>query len=412
MGVGPVLIVEPVPGAVTAAVGLWVRRGSGHEPDALAGVTHLLEHLLLRRCGTRTPPAIARLIDSLGGAVDAYTTRETCAVTAHVPASRFTDALNLVIDAVFRPVVRDRELAVEQAVVAAEFDLVQDSPAEVAAERALHACWGAHPLARPVLGSREVVARLTADQVLAFHERTFIPANVVLVAVGPTSEEALASRLPVTVAEGTEEPALPPVSWRSEVVLDERAGLEQVYANLVMPGFPSGHQDSFALGLLHQLLGGGTSSRLFRELRERRGLVYEVESAVFSTSVAGVLEVTCSTPVRHIRSCLDAVVEVLERVAGGGISDREVELARQALMSSLVLGSEGCDSRLEAYAGEWLTRGFRYDPRRLAGELAAVTPEQVRDVAARVVQVSQLAGALCGPAEGLLVSPWLARKVA
>lgn len=412
MGEGPVLIVESSPAANTAAVGVWVCRGSCHEPDELAGATHLLEHLLLRRCGRRTPGAIARLIDSLGGDVNAYTTRETCAVTANVPAGRFVEALNLVLDAVLRPVIRDRDLAIEQGVVAAEFDVVQDSPAETVAERALQACWGGHPMARPVLGRREVVRHISAEQLTEYHRIAFVPSNLIVVAVGPVSDTAVAARIPWEGRSSSKTNALPQPEWHRRFLLEERAGLEQVYANLVLPALPADHPDAFALGVLHQLLGGGTSSRLFRELRDRRGLVYEVESSLFTTAGTGLLEVTFSTPVRHVRSCWDAVLAVLEQVAEGRISSREVDLARQALVSSLILGSEGCDGRLEAYAGEWLTRRRRYDRRTLELELAQVTPDHVREVAVRLVRLENLAGALCGPAEGLALPAWLTRRVA
>ena len=142
MAMSPTVFVHEMPGAATAAVGAWIRTGSAHEESEVAGITHLLEHLLLRRCGDRTPEEIAELIDSLGGVVDAFTTREVCAVTAHVPAERFDEALDLVLDAVFRPRLLCEEVEVERKVVAAEFDLIQDSPDEMVAERALEACWG------------------------------------------------------------------------------------------------------------------------------------------------------------------------------------------------------------------------------------------------------------------------------
>ncbi len=411
MGEGPILIVEPRPGA-TAALGAWVRTGSAHEPPALAGATHLLEHLLLRRCGRRTPEAIAELTDSLGGAVDAFTTRESCAVTAHVPAGRFDEALDLTLDALFRPVLVASEVDTEKSVVAAEFDLVQDSPADMAAERALAACWGDHPVARPVLGDRGIVASLGPSALERFHAERFTLDRLLLVAVGPVSERAIAARLaglPEAAAPG---PVLTPPSWRAGVEVEHREGLEQVYVNLVLPGLPSGDPDAFPLGVLHHLLGAGNSSRLFRELRDRRGLVYDVESAVFSTSVAGVLEVTFSAPVRNLPACWDAVAGVLGEIAAGRIEDREVELARQALGAGVVLGTEGCDAVMEAHAGEQLSRGRRFDPAGVLAELYAVTPERVRALARRLVRLDLLAGAVCGPDEGVVMPGWVPGRAA
>ncbi len=412
MAAAPTLLVESLSHAETVAVGAWVRNGSAHEPKDLAGITHLLEHLLLRRCGDRTPEAISELIDSLGGSVDAFTTREACAVTAHVPAERLSDALDLVLDAVFRPTLRPEEITLEQRVVAAEFDLIQDSPVEVAAERALAACWGDHPLARPVLGRREVVERLAAADLAHFHRERFTADNLLLVAVGPVDEAMIRERLdrlphaiawPVSLAA--------PV-WCSGVLVEEREGLEQLYANLVLPGLPAGHPEVLTLGVLHQLLGGGAASRLFRELRDRLGLVYDVGSSVFTTAVAGVLEVTFSAPARQAEACWDAVLRVLEDVAAGRIGEDEVALARRALVAGVVLGSEGSDALMEAHAGEFLARGRRFDAAAVRHELDQVSLERVRTLAAMVVRLDAIAGAVCGPRAGLRLPRALARRVA
>jgi predicted Zn-dependent peptidase len=389
-----------------------MRSGSAHEAREVAGITHLLEHLLLRRCGERTPEEISELIDSLGGDVDAFTTRETCAVTAHVPAERFDEALDLVLDAMFRPVLRSDEIALEQRVVAAEFDLIQDSPAEVAAEQALAACWGEHPMARPVLGRREIVDRLTSAELAAFHGGRFTADNLLLVAVGRVEEEAVRERLDLVPRSPSRPVQLRPPAWRSGVVVEEREGLEQLYANLVLPALPADHPEVLTLGVLHQLLGGGAASRLFRELRDRLGLVYDVASSVYTTALAGVLEVTFSAPARQAEACWEAVLRVLEEVGAGRIGEDEVALARKALAAGVVLGSEGSDARMEAHAGEYLARGRRFDAGEVRRELERVTLERVRELAASVVRMEAVAGAVCGPRAGLRLPGSLPRRVA
>jgi predicted Zn-dependent peptidase len=408
----PTIFVDVLPGSATAAVGAWVRSGSAHEDAGVAGITHLLEHLLLRRSGERTPEQIAELIDSLGGAVDAFTTRETCAVTAHVPAERFDEALDLVLDAVFRPCLQAAEVELERGVVAAEFDLIQDSPVEAVAENALAACWGDHPLARPVLGRREVVNRLGVRDLDRFHRARFTPANLLLVAAGPVDEALIRERVARLPGCGAPPPPLAVPVWRPGVTAETRDGLEQLYANLVLPALPSGDPDGFTLAVLNQLLGGGASSRLFRELRDRLGLVYEVGSSMFAAAVAGVLEVTFSAPVRHVEACWDAVFRVLGDVAAGRVTDDEVGVARQALASGVVLGAEGTDALMEAHAAELLARSRPFDAARVRRELDSVTPERVRALAARVVRLDALAGAVCGPEAGLRLPAALTRRVA
>ncbi len=399
----PVILHETAPGA-TAAVGVWVRCGSADEPADLAGVTHLLEHLLLRRCGERTPEAIAELTDSLGGSVDAFTTREVCAVTAHVPVERLEEAAELVLDAVLRPVVRADELELERSVVGAEFDLIQDSPAEVVAELALQACWVDHPLARPVLGRREVVERLGVSDLLRFHRARFGPGNHLLVVVTPPGvplPRALARSGARNLRAGRVA-HLPP-AWRPGVLVEERDGIEQMYANLVLPGLPADHPEVYTLGVLHQLLGGGASSRLFRELRDRLGLVYEISTSVYAAAPAGVLEIMFSAPTRQAATCWEALLGVLAEVGAGAVTEREVELARQALLAGVVLGAEGADALMEAHAGEWLARHRRFDAAVVCRELEAITPERVRALARATVRLESLAGAVCGPRDGIVL---------
>lgn len=405
----PTILRETVSGA-TAAIGVWVRCGSSGEPDELAGVTHLLEHLLLRRCGSRTPEAIAELTDSLGGSVDAFTTREVCAVTAHVPAERLQEAAELVFDAVLRPVVRADELELERSVVGAEIELVQDSPSEMVAELALRACWGEHPLARPVLGSREVVERLRVKDLLGFHRARFGGGNLLVVVAAPPGVE-LAPEVDLRIPRGmrSERVALQPPGWRSGVLVEEREGIEQLYANLVLPGLPADDPEVYTLGVLHQLLGGGASSRLFRELRDRLGLVYEVSSAIYAAATAGVLEVMFAAPARQAEACWEALRAVLDAVGRGGVTDREVELARQALLAGVVLGSEGADALLEAHAGEYLARHRRFDAQVVRRELEAITPERVRNLARSVVQTGLLAGAVCAPRGAMVLPGWVRR---
>lgn len=411
MGGEPVIIVESFT-ASTAAVGVWVRSGSAHETKAQAGATHLLEHLLLRRCNGRTPEAIAELIDSLGGDVNAYTTREACAVVAHVPAPRRLEALELVLDAVFHPTFTDDDVALEQRVVAAEFDLYRDSPAETAAEKALAACWGDHPLARPILGDPQVVTGLTRHTLSSFHRSRFGRDRALLVAVGPWEEGELRARLLEKPVASDGASAVPPVTWYPRLLVEERPSLEQVYVHLVFPGLPVDSRELPALEVLNQLLGGGAASRLFRTLRDQLGLVYEVGSAVFAAKVAGALEVSFSAPAGRGQQAWEACLSVLEEVAAGRFSHREVELAKQALTASIVLGACSPDSLMEAHAGEFLSRGRRFSQTEVEAEICRVSIDQVREMAARVLDLSLLAGAVCGPPGQAVVPAELVRRVA
>ena len=410
MGRGPVLIVDPVPGAASVAVGAWVRGGSAQEPRELEGITHLIEHLLLRRTARRPADAVAELVDSLGGAVDAFTTREACAITAHVPAERRDEALALLLEALFEPSFLAEDIEAERGVIAAEFEMVQDSAAEVAAENALLACWDGHPMARPVLGRREAVRRLRPRDLARFHAERFTADGLVLVAVGPVDRADLERRVDALPTGRWRPRRLPPPRWRPGLAVEEREGLEQLYVNLVLPALAADHPQIVALGVLQQLLGEGSSSRLFRDLRDRLGLVYDLGTSAFCTALAGVLEVTFSCPVRQAGACWEAVLRVLREVGTGAISDHEVALAKEALLAGVVLGSEGTDARLDAHAGEYLARARRFDAGQLQREIRAVTVDEVRALARSVVDLEALAGAVCGPRGAMLAPAGVPRR--
>ncbi len=294
-------------------------------------------------------------------------------MTAHVPAERFDEALDLVLDAVFRPRLLAAEVELERRVVAAEFDLIQDSPTEVVAENALAACWGDHPLARPVLGRREVVERLGVRDLDLFHRERFTPANLLLVAVGsdrrgphpgaggPRARARRRRRRRWRRRRGER-------VWRSRSATGWSSSTPTSCFRRCRPGDP----EVFTLGVLNQLLGGGASSRLFRELRDRLGLVYDVGSSMFAAAVAGVLEVTFSAPVRQADACWDAVLRVLGDVAAGRVTDGEVSLARRALASGVVLGAEGTDALMEAHAAR-AARPLAPVRRRLASGASSTT---------------------------------------
>lgn len=408
---GGALICQHHPGP-TAAIGVWVEAGSTHETPPWAGATHLLEHLLLRRCGQRTPAAIAELIDSLGGDVNAYTTKEACAVVAHVPASRKEEALELVLDAVFSPSFTEEDVELEKRVVAAEFDLYHDSPGETVAEKALAACWGDHPLARPILGDPQVVQGLTCQQLMDFHRTRFGRQWALVVAVGPWDEEDLRQRLLAQPLAADGLPSFPPLRWQGKLTVEERASLEQVYVHLVFPGLAADSPQLPVLEVFNQLLGGGTASRLFRHLRDQLGLVYEVGSSLLVTKAAGLLEVGYSAPASRAPQAWEALFSVLRSLAEGDIADREVTLAKQALAASIVLSASSPDALMEAHAGEFLSRRRRFSPEEVEAEIRQVEPEQVRAMARQVLDLERLAGAVCGPCGQTSLPAWLSRRVA
>ena len=389
------------PGRRSVSVGVWFAHGAAHDPDELAGATHLIEHLTLRRCGRRDRRALAELIDRLGGGVDAWTSAETMCISAETTIDALDEVLAILRDAVLEPTFDPEDVDLERQVALAELQLLADDPAEQVGEAVLQAAWGAHPLARPVIGTAASLAELTPELLRGHHRDCLLrPGKMALAVVGDVQMADLQPGLAeLPIADRVQRPILAPPRWLARRSTLVRPATDQVHVRLALPALCAGDPDAPVLGVLNRVLGSGSSSRLFQKLREDEGLTYDIWSEPLLRSVAGLLEIGWACAPERFADSWRLVGEELARCAKD-LEDEEVEIALQGMTRGLQIDAETAHGRAAMDVGELLERGRRFDLERVLGELGSITPTRVRRMAGRILRPERMASAICGP-EGI-----------
>ncbi|HEV3213719.1 MAG TPA: pitrilysin family protein [Acidimicrobiales bacterium] len=335
------LVTERVDGSRSASLGVFVTVGSRHEPAAVAGASHFLEHLLFKGTDRLDAATIAESLDRVGGQSNAYTARELTCFWVRLLGEDLDVGLSILGDIVTDPALRPSDVDAERTVIEDEILGSHDDPASVASERFFELVFPAHPLGRDPLGTLDSVGGITPDDVRSFFTQHYGGANLVVAAAGDVDHDAVARAVAAwappettTVPNGSAPPAAPA---RREVV---RAPFEQaqVVVGVPIPRRSDPQRDAYRV--YDQLLGGGLSSRLFTSIREREGLAYQVYSERAQFTDAGALCVAVGSAPEHAERVLALVAEEVDDLAGGGMTQREVDVARQALRADALLGEE------------------------------------------------------------------------
>jgi len=393
----PALLVQHLPGRETVAAGVWVTRGSAHEADNLAGATHLVEHLTLRRCGGRDRRALAALMDRLGGDVDAWTGTEMMGVSLTTTADSLGDGLELLVDAIMEPSFDPEDVELERRVILAELELIHDDPAELVEEALLRAAWDGHPLARPVIGSAESVAAADISMLRQHHADLVRSGRLVAALAGDVNGNGALSCLDrLDLSAIPDRPDSVDLGWTTGRETVTRSWADQVHTRLAFEAIASGDPRLAALTVLNRVLGNGSSSRLFQRLREGEGLTYDIWSGLALRRPGGLLEIgwACAPDVndRVWKMVLDEVVRL-----PGDIKIDEVEVAQEGLLRGLLMDSDLPMARCAMDVSEVLERGRRFDLDTVRAELEDVTIDDVRELAGSILRPNQMAAARCGP---------------
>ncbi len=395
--VPPGLVVRGMEGVRTVAAGVWILHGAAHDPSPLAGATHLLEHLTLRRCGGRDRRELARLVDRLGGGVDAWTGAETMGLSLQTTVDALDEALDLLVDAVSDPTFDPEDVELERRVALAELELARSDPEDRVEEAILRAAWGDHPLARPIIGDAASLARLTPEELRDHHGALVGPGGLLTVVVGDVDPERVARRLRrLPLGMPPAEPSLPPLRWAGGGVRIPWTAGDQVHARLAFPGMALDSPELPALLVLGRILGGGASSRLFQRLREDEGLTYDVFSGLVLRRPGGLVEVGWACGAEVFDEVWRIVLEELDGLSSG-VTPEEVDVAVEAMGRGLLMEAEDPAARCAMEASELLERGRPFDLEAVLGELRAVDAAAVRELAGRIFRREAMAWAVCGP---------------
>jgi predicted Zn-dependent peptidase len=391
------LLLQLTPGRETVAAGVWITRGAAHDPQPIAGATHLVEHLTLRKCGVHDRRSLALAIDRLGGEVDAWTSPELMGVSVNTTIDALDDALGLLVDAVLSPTFAPDDVELERRVTRAELELVADDPAERVGEALLKAAWGEHPLARPVIGTMETLEALTPAVLRDHHAALVRPGGMVAAVAGDVEPEAVMERLNCLPLDRVAAvPELPPLVWRGDHLDLSREGTDQVHARLAFEALEVSDPRTPALVVLNRTLGDGASSRLFQRLREEEGLTYDIWSGPVLWRLGGFLEVGWACAPQAFTDSWRIVLDELVRFRKD-LSEEEVEVAKEGLLRGLRMDLESPAARCSLDVGEVLERGRRFDPEVSCSELQAVSRDDVLRLADEILRPDRRASAICGP---------------
>jgi predicted Zn-dependent peptidase len=399
------VVTERLPGLRSVAVGFWVGTGSRDEDPAVAGASHFLEHLLFKGSATRQAHEIAEAVESVGGDMNAFTGQEITAYYVRVPDRHLGLALDILADIVWSPALRTEEIESERQVILEEIRMRDDTPDDLVHETFAGALFDGHPLGREVSGSFETIGAMARDAIAAYHHAHYRPSNVVVAAAGNLDHDEVVAMVEASLpsGSGTRPPRANGVgaSTALPVALLERP-LEQTHLVLGVRALPRDDPDRFALAVLDQVLGGGMSSRLFQEIRERRGLAYSVFSYRSAYEETGAFAVYCGTAPEHVEEVLGLLRGELARVvADGGISPRELDNAKGHLAGSMALSLESSASRMHRIGRAELTLGEIPTIDEVVAQVEQVDAHDVARVVERVLAPGGHTLAAVGPLAGL-----------
>jgi predicted Zn-dependent peptidase len=396
-----------MPHVRSVSIGVWLARGSRHEAAAQSGIAHFVEHMLFKGTATRTAEDIAQTIDSIGGQMDAFTAKEYASYYIKVLDEHLPLALEVLSDIVMRPAFSADDIEREKKVVLEEIKMVEDTPDDLVHELFTENFWQNHPLGRPILGTKETVDGLTQDGLRGYFDSVYTAPNLIVAAVGNIEHGRVRDLVSKTFEDlpRTSQPIADEPPRVVPNVLIRNKDLEQSHVCLGTSGYRQDHEDRYASYIVNTVLGGSMSSRLFQNVREKRGLAYAVFSGLSAYRDAGSMTIYAGCANDAVGELVDVVIGELRRMKDEALSGVELQRAKDHLKGSLMLNLESTSSRMSHLARQeiYFDRQFGLDE-TLQG-VERVTQDDVHRVARDLFAEGALAATVLGAVNGLKLPP-------
>ncbi|MCC7007272.1 MAG: insulinase family protein [Acidobacteria bacterium] len=393
------LTTEAMPHVRSVSVGVWLTRGSRHESDVESGMAHFVEHMLFKGTTSRSAQVIAQTIDSIGGQMDAFTSKEYAGYYIKVLDEHLPLAIDLLSDLVMRPAFASDDVAREQSVILEEIKMVEDAPDDLVHEVFAQQFWSRHPLGRPILGTPETVESFDSTRLRDYFGRTYVAPNLVVAAAGHFEHAALRTLVEDAFAQvpagGPRLGDTPPAVTPGVVVRHKE--IEQSHICLGTPSYEQAHRDRHALYVLNTILGGSMSSRLFQHVREDRGLAYSVFSNLTSYSDAGAITVYAGCATEKVGEVVDLTLAELRLLRQDPVPAEELQRAKDHLKGSLMLSLENTSSRMSQLARHEIYFGRHFSLDELLAAIDDVSRDDVRRVAADLFREGEVMATVVGP---------------
>ncbi len=400
---GLVVLTEPMEHVHSVSVGIWLRSGSRREPAEINGISHFIEHMVFKGTQRRTAEDIAREIDRLGGMLDAFTSKEMVCFNTRVLDEHLAKAFDILAGLVLEPKFAVDDIVREQSVVLEEIRMTQDNPEDLVHELFTQNFWHPHALGRPILGTPETVSAFTRDTLQTWFQQSYAPNRLVITAAGHLAHAELVdlvssrfSKLP-RIEDGFTDPTPVP---SPHITLRSKSELEQVHVCLGVPALPLTDRRRFIVSVMNNILGGGMSSRLFQNIRERQGLAYSIFSDLNPYRDVGALSVYAGTSLDTIDKVVRSVLGEFRKMRDEPIEAEELRRAKDHLKGATLLALEGSGARMSSLARYHMYFDRHFTPQELIAMLEAVTAEEVQQIAQELFHPDRIAASVVGNLNG------------
>jgi predicted Zn-dependent peptidase len=404
---GLTILTEQMDHIRSVSMGIWVKSGSRHEDPTVNGISHFVEHMVFKGTTSRSAEDIARQVDSIGGNMDAFTGKETICFNIKVLDEHLPIAVDVLSDMVLHPVFDGTEITRERGVILEEIKMDEDNPDYLVHEIFTQNFFKDHPLGKPILGTKETVRRFDQEAVLGYYGGKFAPGNLVISAAGNVVHGEFVELLQKQFGQlqpGSNGWHDTPPKTNSRIILRNKKALEQVQICVGVPSYRISHEKRYASYILNTLLGGGMSSRLFQNIREKQGLVYSIFSELNPFRDTGLLSVYAGTSRESAPKVVQAIVKEFRQLKENPIADEELKRAKDQLKGSLMLSLESSTARMSNLARQemYYDRFFGMD--EIIERIQAVTVEDLLQSAAEFFQPQLIAVTVLGNLNGLKIT--------
>lgn len=395
------VIMESIKNMRSVVIGIWVKVGSRNEPPEKNGISHFLEHMFFKGTKKRSAKDIAVEIDSLGGELNAFTSRENTTFYVKVLDEYLEKGVELLSDVFLHSTFPEEDIEKERKIIKEEIKMIEDTPDDYIHDLSNQTIWGHSGLGQPVLGRRETIRSFTKDDLLSHIKKYYGIKDIVVSCAGNFEPEHLLSMLDKNLGNlrrgsEPERGALPDFKSRVEVFSKE---LSEAHICLGVKGLSQASEERYSLFLLNSILGAGVSSRLFQEIREKRGLAYSIYSFIASYFDAGIWGVYAGVSRKKVREVLELILKEMYSLRDT-LNDIELKRAKSQLKGNIVLGLESTISRMNSIAHQEIYYGRYYSPNEIMKEIDSVTLNNIKDLVERLVKKEWFSLTVYGPVHG------------
>jgi len=400
------VITEHMPNVRSVSTGVWIGTGSREESPLQTGISHFIEHMLFKGTKNRSAEQIARSVDSIGGGLDAFTSKELVSYNVKVLDEHLPKAFDIVCDLVRNPLFEKSDIEKEKGVILEELKMEVDNPEYLIHEIFSSNFWKGHALGRPILGTRQTIRSFDRDSVEDYYRQFYTPRNILITAAGNITHRRLVQLVEDHFGD-LKARTVPKLKTapkpHAPLVFRDKSSLEQVHVYLGVPSIAMPHRERFACYILNAILGGGMSSRLFQNIREKQALAYTVYSELTMYRDAGCMLIYAGTSPRSAGKVIDSVVRELREVVEHQVTPEELRRAKDHLKGSFVLGLESTSSRMGNLARQelYFKRFFSID--EMLDNVENVTAAQVQKLAGEFFDPRRMAVAMLGRLDGFKI---------